>query len=35
MMEEFPLFNLLEECKKDWYKFLVWLVDFFREAIWS
>ena len=22
-LEEFPLFNLLEESEKDWYKFLV------------
>ena len=34
-LEEFPLFNLLEESEKDWYKFLVWLVAFFSEAIWS
>ena len=33
-LEEFPLFNLLEEFEKDWYKFLVWLLDFFSEAIW-
>ena len=31
----FPLFKLLEELEKDWYKFLAYLVEFSIEAIWS